>query len=150
MRKNSHRNTCPRTLGLDIGSKRIGVAISDALGITAQGLSTLKREKDEKLIEHLKDIISKEGVEEILVGLPLNMNGSYGPQANEAIAFTDILKKNFKLPVKLWDERMSTIEVERVMIAQGASRRKRKKKIDKLAAQVVLQSYLNARKAGCE
>jgi len=135
-----------KTLGLDIGSKRIGIAVSDALGITAQGLLVLERVEGEDITKRLRDIVLQEGIKEIVVGLPLNMNGSCGPQAKAAIAFTDKLKHKFEMPVKLWDERMSTIEVERVMIEAGVSRSKRKKKIDKLAAQVVLQSYLNAQK----
>jgi len=134
-----------RILGLDIGSKRIGVAVSDPLGITAQGLLTLEKGKDTDLIKNLRDIILKEEIKEIVVGLPLNMNGSYGPQAKSAISFADNLKDKFDMPVKLWDERMSTMEVERIMIEADVSRAKRKKKIDKLAAQVILQSYLNAR-----
>ncbi len=134
-----------RILGLDMGSKRIGVAVSDPLGITAQGLLTLEKEKDGDVIKRLRDIILKEEIKEIVVGLPLNMNGSYGPQAKSAISFADSLNDKFDIPVKLWDERMSTMEVERIMIEAGASRNKRKKKIDKLAAQVILQSYLNAR-----
>ena len=134
-----------RILGLDMGSKRIGVAVSDPLGITAQGLLTLEKEKDGDVIKRLRDIILKEEIKEIVVGLPLNMNGSYGPQAKDAISFADSLKDKFDIPVKLWDERMSTMEVERIMIEADVSRSKRKKKIDKLAAQVILQSYLNAR-----
>ena len=130
-----------RILGLDIGSKRIGVAISDALGITAQPLLTL--EAGEGVFDQLGEIIRKEEIKEIVVGLPLNMNGSRGPQAENAIKFADNLKDKLGMPVKLWDERLSTMEVERIMIEGGASRAKRKKKIDKLAAQVILQSYLN-------
>ncbi|MGB2706034.1 MAG: Holliday junction resolvase RuvX [Candidatus Omnitrophota bacterium] len=133
-----------KILGLDIGSKRIGVAVSDELGITSRGLSTIERRNDEEVRTHLRNIISREGVKEIVVGLPLNMNGSYGPQAKGAIAFADNLKENLNIAVKLWDERMSTMEVERILIDAGTSRAKRKKKIDKLAAQVILQSYLNA------
>ena len=132
-----------RILGLDIGSKRIGVAISDPLGITAQGVMTLRRETAEADFEHLKSIILEREVSEIIVGLPLNMNGSHGPQAKEASLFAEELKKKVGLPVKLWDERMSTLQVERIMIEGGVSRAKRKKKIDNLAAQVILQSYLN-------
>jgi len=132
-----------RILGLDIGSKRIGVAISDPLGITAQGVMTLERESDEADFEHLRAIVSEREVGEIVVGLPLNMNGSHGPQAKAATLFADAIKEKLNLPVKLWDERMSTSQVERIMIDGGASRAKRKKKIDKLAAQVILQSYLN-------
>ncbi len=134
-----------RILGLDIGSKRIGVAISDPLGITAQGLMTLKRESDEADFERLRSIASEKEVTEIVVGLPLNMNGSHGPQAKAASLFADVVREKLNLPVKLWDERMSTAQVERIMIEGGASRAKRKKKIDKLAAQVILQSYLNTK-----
>ncbi|MBL7155888.1 MAG: Holliday junction resolvase RuvX [Candidatus Omnitrophica bacterium] len=135
-----------RILGLDIGSKRIGVALSDPLGITAQGLFTIERAGDDELYRRLEDIVKEKEVKEIVVGLPLNMNGSSGPQAEAAATFADTLKEKLNVPVKMWDERLSTMEVERIMIAGGASRSKRKKKIDKLAAQVVLQSYLNAQK----
>lgn len=134
-----------RTLGLDVGSKRIGVAISDALGITAQGRLSLERKSDEGVIDELRKIIEKEDVSEIVVGLPLNMNGSRGPAVKEAETFADNLKK-FGIPVKLWDERLTTREAERLMIAGGASRGKRKKKIDKLAAQLILQNYLGSKK----
>lgn len=132
-----------RILGIDIGSKRTGIAISDELGITAQGLNTLESENERDLISRLKDIVKSEGVNEVVIGLPLNMNGSAGPQAEKAIKFCDLLKGEIGIPVKLWDERMTTLEVERIMIEADTSRRKRKKKIDKLAAQVMLQSYLN-------
>lgn len=135
-----------RILGLDIGSKRIGIAISDALGVTAQGHSVLERQKPEDVVGRLKSVIAEESVSEVVVGLPLNMDGSYGPQAKDAVSFADSLKKGLDIPVKLWDERLSTVEVERVMIEGGVSRSKRKKKIDKLAAQVILQSYLNSKK----
>ena len=134
-----------RILGLDIGSKRIGVAVSDELGITSQGLLTIERKSDEEVNHKLRDIISKGVIKEIVVGLPINMNGSHGPQAKASAAFAENLRKSFGIPVKLWDERMSTMEVERILIDAGASRAKRKKKIDKLAAQVILQSYLNAK-----
>jgi len=136
-----------RILGLDLGSKRIGVAISDALGITAQGLLTIEVGKNVSTVKELEGIIEKKAVKEIVVGLPLNMDGSYGPQAKDAVRFADELKNRFNMPVTLWDERMSTMEVERVMISGGASRKKRKNRIDKLAAQVVLQSYLNSRQS---
>ncbi|NQU95261.1 MAG: Holliday junction resolvase RuvX [Candidatus Omnitrophica bacterium] len=134
-----------RILGLDIGSKRIGVALSDPLGITAQGLFTIEIAKVD-LYQRLEDIVKEKEVTEIVVGLPLNMNGSSGPQAEAAATFADTLKEKLNVPIKMWDERLSTMEVERVMIFGGASRSKRKKKIDKLAAQVILQSYLNAQK----
>jgi len=135
-----------KILGLDIGEKRIGIAISDALGIIAQGLETFYRENPPGIIEKLRKIVKEEGVSAIVVGLPLNMDGTEGPKAKEAINFADELKKEIGLPVKLWDERLSTVEVEKLMISAGASRAKRKKKIDKLAAQVILQGYLDSRK----
>jgi len=133
-----------KILGLDIGTKRIGVAISDALGITAQGVLTLIREED--VVTRIKEILLDQGAEKIVIGLPLNMDGSRGPQAKAALQFAETLEKSLEVPVKLWDERMSTMQVERVMIEAGVSRAKRKKKIDKLAAQVILQSYLDAHK----
>ena len=133
-----------KILGLDIGSKRIGVAVSDALGITAQGVLTLERKED--VLDRIKEILLDRGAEKIVVGLPLNMDGSSGPQAKAASEFADMLEKSLEVPVQLWDERMSTMQVERVMIDAGVSRAKRKKKIDKLAAQVILQSYLEAHK----
>jgi len=135
-----------KILGLDIGSKRIGVAVSDELGITSRGLLTIERKSDEEVNHKLRDIISRDVIKEIVVGLPINMNGSHGPQAKGAAAFADKLKADFNIPVKLWDERMSTMQAERILIDAGVSRGKRKKKIDKLAAQVILQSYLNAKK----
>ena len=135
-----------RTLGLDLGSKRIGVAVSDPLGFTAQGLATLRPEGGEQgVIRELRAVIEDKDVKEIVVGLPINMNGTEGPQAKAAIQFADTLKNEFSMPVKLWDERLSTVEVEKVMIMGGASRKKRKNKIDTLAAQVMLQSYLNSK-----
>ena len=133
-----------KVVGLDLGTKRIGVAISDALSITAQGLTTLQAEDEKKMMTLLKEILDTEGVAEIVIGLPLNMDGTQGPQALKAKQFSCTLKEKFKIPVKLWDERLSTMEVSRIMINAGVSRMKRKKKIDKLAAQVMLQSYLNA------
>ena len=132
-----------RTLGIDLGTKRIGLAISDALGITAQGLFTINVEEGD-VLSKIGEVISKDDVREIVVGLPLNMNGSKGPQAVAAETFADNLKEKFNIPVKLWDERMTTKEVERIMIDAGTRRNKRKQKIDKLAAQVMLQSYLQA------
>ncbi len=132
-----------RTLGIDLGTKRIGLAISDALGITAQGLFTINVEEGD-VLSKIGEVVSKDDVREIVVGLPLNMNGSKGPQAIAAETFADNLKEKFNIPVKLWDERMTTKEVERIMIDAGTRRNKRKQKIDKLAAQVMLQSYLQA------
>jgi len=135
-----------RILGLDIGEKRIGVAISDALGITAQGLETVYREGKGPTTEKLRDIVDKESIGSIVVGLPLNMDGTRGAKAKEATAFADELKKETGLPVTLWDERLTTAEVERILISAGSSRAKRKKKADKLAAQLILQGYLDSKR----
>ena len=136
-----------RILGIDVGTKRIGLAMSDALGITAQGLFTINVEEEDALSK-IGEVIAKDDVSEIVVGLPLNMNGSKGPQAIASEAFADNLKEKFHIPVKLWDERMTTMQVERIMIDAGTRRNKRKKKIDKLAAQVMLQSYLGTNRNG--
>lgn len=135
-----------RILGIDTGTKRIGLAMSDPLGFTAQGLATIRTGDDKGgVIRELRAVIEDKDVKEIVVGFPINMNGTEGPRAKAAIQFADELKKEFSLPVKLWDERLTSIEVEKVMIMGGASRKKRKNKIDTLAAQVMLQSYLNSK-----
>ena len=131
-----------RIMALDVGSKRIGVAVSDGLGITAQGRETIMRGDNEALGK----AIQEDGVTEIVVGLPLNMNGTKGERAEDAISFAEALKKDFSLPVTLWDERLSTSHAEKEMIKGYLSRRKRKGLSDKLAAQLILQNYLDSRR----
>jgi putative Holliday junction resolvase len=135
-----------RILGLDIGSRRIGVAISDELGITAQGLQTITRESTEQGIEEIRRITAEFGVTEIVVGLPLNMNGSKGEGADEVLRLVEILKEELNLPVKTWDERLTTMEAERLLISSDMSRKRRKHINDRIAAQLILQSYLAYRK----
>jgi putative Holliday junction resolvase len=137
-----------RVLGIDHGDKRIGVAISDPLGITAQGVAVIgKGETFESDIRELKRIIKKyDGVDEIVVGLPKTMQGEVGPQAEKVLAFVEALKKEFKLNIVTWDERLTTVEVEKVLIQAGLSREKRKKVIDKSAAACILQNYLDYKK----
>jgi len=130
-----------RILGLDIGTKRIGVAITDELGIIAQPLETV----DSVNIQRIMDLIEEYKVGELVVGLPLNMDGSQGPKAKEVIALVDSIKKKLSIPVKMWDERLTTVEVERHLIGADVSRKKRKKSIDKLAAQLILRSYLDSK-----
>ncbi|MFH1753358.1 MAG: Holliday junction resolvase RuvX [Candidatus Omnitrophota bacterium] len=132
-----------RTLALDVGSKRIGLAISDALGITAQGLETIER-GDEHALEN---IIKERDVSEIVIGLPLNMDGTKGERAQDAILFAESLKNKFSMPVKMWDERLSTLHAEREMIRGDLSRKKRKRLNDMLAAQLILQNYMDAKKS---
>jgi len=133
-----------KIIAVDIGSKRIGIATSDPLGITAGGLKVLEETNLQKLAEEIIRLSKGEAAEEIVVGLPLNMNGSYGPQAKRAAEFAELLRKGINIPVKLWDERLTTIQAERAMIKADVSRKKRRKKIDKVAAQLILQSYLNS------
>lgn len=135
-----------RIMGLDVGDKTIGVAVSDALGWTAQGLEVIRRvENIDKDLARLGEIIKEYEVEEIVVGLPKNMNGTLGERAQKVLAFVDILKEELGLPIKLWDERLSTVEAEKMLIQADVSRAKRKKVIDKMAACVILQSYLTSR-----
>ncbi len=132
-------------LGIDYGSKRIGLAVSDGLGITAQGLDTLERTDIEEDVTILAELVSRRGVEEIVVGKPLNLDGSEGPAAEEAGEFADLLRERCGVPVRLWDERLSTAQAERAMLDAGVSRRIRKKSRDRMAAQLILQSFMDAR-----
>ncbi|AIS52334.1 putative holliday junction resolvase [Thermoanaerobacter kivui] len=136
-----------RVMALDVGDKTIGVAISDPLGTIAQGLTTIKRNSNQKDLERIKEIVNQYKVEIIIVGLPKNMDGSIGPQGQKVLKFADFLKENFEIPVMLWDERLTTVEAERVLIEKAnVSRKKRKKVIDKLAAVLILQGYLDSKK----
>lgn len=133
-----------RKLGLDFGDKRIGVAISDALGITAQGKGYISRTDLKKDLEVIKEYIKKYSIDEIIVGMPRNMDGSYGPRAKKTQEFVNFLNNNLKISIKTWDERLSSKEAERVLIKADMSRKKRKEVIDKMAASLILDSYLKA------
>lgn len=135
-----------RILGLDVGTKTIGVAVSDELGWTAQGVDTVKRDQDdsEKDWEKLQKLINDLAVTKIVVGLPKNMNGTIGPSGEACKEFAEEVKKRFDLPVILWDERLTTVAAERMLIAADMSRKKRKKVIDKMAAVMILQGYLDS------
>jgi putative Holliday junction resolvase len=130
-------------MGLDVGVKRIGIAISDPLGWTAQGHSVLHRTKMNKDLEILKKICSEYEVEEIVLGYPLNMNGTVGPKAEEIKEFGLTLEDFIQIPISYWDERLSTVSAQRHLIAADVSRQKRKDVIDKLAAVNILQAYLD-------
>ncbi|MFZ3576453.1 Holliday junction resolvase RuvX [Virgibacillus sp. DJP39] len=132
-------------LGLDVGSKTIGVAVSDALGWTAQGVTTIKwKENDRKSADaELKAIIEKYEADEIVIGLPKHMNGSIGERGEACIAYAKHVEKTHKIPTNLWDERLSTVAAERVLLEADMSRKKRKKVIDKMAAVMILQGYLD-------
>lgn len=133
-----------RILGLDIGSRTIGVAMSDELQLTAQGVYTLKRQGLRHDIGELEKLIAEHGVGKIVVGLPKNMNNTLGPSANMVLSFIEELKKYVDLPVSTWDERLSTVAAERVLLEADMSRKKRKRVIDKVAALIILQGYLDS------
>jgi putative Holliday junction resolvase len=132
-----------RIMALDYGEKTIGVAVSDALHLTAQGLTTIRRSKKE--IEELAAIIKDNAVGEIVLGYPRNMNGTLGPRAEKTEQFAARLRSEFKLPVVFWDERLSTMAAERVLLQGDISRARRKQVIDKMAAVLILQSFLDRR-----
>ncbi len=132
-----------RTMGLDIGTHTIGIAISDELGITAQGLKTLRRKSMEEDFREIATIVGQFEIEKIVVGLPKNMNGTLGKQAEIVLKWIKILMDNVHIPVVTWDERLSTVGASKVLLEADLSRRKRKKVIDKLAAVLILQGYLD-------
>jgi putative Holliday junction resolvase len=130
-------------MSLDVGSRTIGVACSDALLMTAQGIETVRRTSLEKDFNRLKEIIAEYEVHEIVVGMPKNMNGTKGERAEKTEEFVEKMKEVIDLPVAFWDERLSTVMAERQLIAADVSRKKRKSVIDKMAAVVILQGYLD-------
>jgi putative Holliday junction resolvase len=132
-----------RIMGLDVGTHTVGMAISDELGLTAQGLKTLGRKSMEEDFTEIAAIIHQFGIEKIVVGLPKNMNGTLGKQAEFVLKWIEVLKDNIQVPVVTWDERLSTVGATRVLLEADLSRKKRKKVIDKLAAVLILQGYLD-------
>ena len=133
-----------RILGLDVGTKRIGIAISDELGWTAQGVKTLHRRDGESDLRKIRDITEQYGVEKIVVGLPRNMDGSLGPQAEMTLEFVQEMREILGVPIITWDERLSTVEATKMLIRADLSRKKRKQKVDMTAAVLILQSYLDS------
>ena len=133
---------------MDFGTKRIGVAMSDELLMTAQGLDTIQRKDLKSDLELIGRIIGSNDVAEIVVGLPLNMNGTYSAMTKEVVLFADELSRTTSVAVKTWDERLTSMQAERALLEGDMSRAKRRKLSDKLAAQIILQSYLDSRKKG--
>ncbi|CAG9619426.1 Holliday junction resolvase RuvX [Sutcliffiella rhizosphaerae] len=135
-----------RILGLDVGSKTVGVAISDEMGWTAQGLETIKIDEAVKNlgIKRIKQIIAEYKPEKVVIGLPKNMNGTIGPRGEASKQYGDKLIDKTGLPVIYWDERLSTVAAERILLSADVSRKKRKQVIDKMAAVVILQGYLDS------
>jgi len=136
-----------RILGIDVGTRRIGVAVSDPTGTIAQTHGVIARSGWRTMLEELRRLTAEHGVERIVVGLPLRLDGTEGPAAEEARAFAARLAAHLSLPVEMQDERLSTAEAERAMLAQDAPRRQRRRRRDAVAAAVFLQTYLDRRRA---
>ena len=132
-----------RIMGLDVGDKTIGVAVSDLMGLTAQGVKTIKRVVKKKDIEALKEIIKERQVNKIVPGLPKNMNGTLGPQGEKVIKFCELLEEETGIKIEYWDERLSTVAAERTLIQGNVRRENRKGVIDMVAAVIILQGYLD-------
>ena len=132
-----------RIMGLDVGDKTIGVAVSDLMGLTAQGVKTIKRVGKKKDIEALKEIIKERQVNKIVSGLPKNMNRTLGPQGEKVIKFCELLEEETGIKIEYWDERLSTVAAERTLIQGNVRRENRKGVIDMVAAVIILQGYLD-------
>ena len=132
-----------RILGLDVGQKTVGVAISDPLGFTAQGITTIRRTKKSEDVEAVKRICDEYSVETIVIGLPKNMDGSIGFTGEKIKEFSELLKEVLDLEIVFWDERLTTVAAHRAMLEADLSRGKRKKIVDKVAATYILQGYLD-------
>lgn len=136
-----------RVMGLDYGSKTVGVAISDPLGLTAQGIETIERKEENKLrrtCARIEALIREYEVEKIVLGLPKHMNNDIGERAEKTLEFRDMLTRRTGLEVIMWDERLTTVEAERTLIESSVRREDRKKYIDKIAAVFILQGYLDS------
>ena len=136
-----------RIMGLDYGSRTVGVAVSDALGLTAQGVETVTREEENKLrktLRRIEELAREYEVERIVLGYPKHMNNSLGDRAEKTEAFKEMLERRLGLPVVLWDERLTTVAAERILMESGVRRVNRKEVIDKVAAGLILQGYLDS------
>jgi putative Holliday junction resolvase len=134
-----------RILALDVGSKRIGLAVSDPLGLTAQGLGVLERKGWDRDLARLQEIARPYQVQEILVGLPRHMDGRPAEQVEEILDLAEALAESLGAKVSTWDERLSTVEAERLLIQADLSRKRRRRVVDKVAASLILQAYLDGR-----
>ncbi|MBN1669836.1 MAG: Holliday junction resolvase RuvX [Kiritimatiellae bacterium] len=135
----------PRILGVDYGERRLGFALSDPGGTIATPLRVVASGGGEQGLEAVRRICGETGAERVVVGLPLSLDGTHGPASETTLAFVRALREVLDVPVETWDERLTTRAAERVLIEAGTSRAKRKRVIDKLAAQIMLQSYLDSR-----
>lgn len=136
-----------RIMGLDYGTKTVGVAVSDPLGITAQAVETIERKTENKLrrtLARIEELAGEYGVEKFIVGLPKHMNNDIGERAEKAIEFGEMLRRRTGLEVVMWDERLTTVEAERTLIESGVRRENRKQYVDQIAAVFILQGYLDS------
>lgn len=136
-----------RILGLDYGSKTVGVAVSDPLGLTAQRLDTIWRKQENKLrqtLARIKELVDEYQIEQIVLGYPKNMNNTVGERAEKALEFKEMLERRIGIPVIMWDERLTTVEADRTLIEAGVRRENRKQYLDGLAAVFILQGYLDS------
>ena len=137
-----------RIMGLDFGSKTVGVAVSDPLYITAQGVEIIRREQENKLrktLARIEELVKEYEVEEIVLGLPKNMNNSIGERAEKTLEFKAMLERRIGLNVVMWDERLTTVAADKTMMKAGVRRENRKKYVDQIAATFILQGYLDSR-----
>ena len=135
-----------RIMGLDFGSKTVGVAVSDPLGITAQGVEIVRRKSPNKLrqtLARIDELVREYDVEELVLGYPKNMNGTEGDRCEKTKEFKELLEKRTGLPVALWDERLTTVAADRAMMETGIRRENRKEYVDEIAAIFILQGYLD-------
>jgi putative Holliday junction resolvase len=144
LRAGLRQNAPMRIIAIDHGSKRIGIAVSDELKMIAQPLEYILAEPSADFLARLKELIRDKEVELILVGMPRNMDGSYGPAAQKVQEFVAVLKGVLTVPIKLWDERLTSAQANRLLIQGNVRREKRKEKVDKMAAAILLQSYLDS------
>ncbi len=136
-----------RILGLDVGQRRIGVAMSDPLGITAQRLTVIERRDLGQAVEAIAALATEHGVEAVVVGIPLTMKGEVGEQAKLVLVLIEALQARVACPIHQMDERLTTVQGERMLLSTDASRRTRKRLIDQVAAQLILQAYLDAKRS---
>lgn len=142
-----------RVMGLDYGSKTVGVAISDPLGITAQGIETIERKEENKLrktLARIEELVKEYEVEKIVLGFPKNMNNTIGERAEKSLELKAMLERRIGIEVIMWDERLTTVEAERTLIESNVRRENRKKYVDKIAAVFILQGYLDSLVIGQE
>ncbi|MBQ2864839.1 MAG: Holliday junction resolvase RuvX [Clostridia bacterium] len=135
-------------MALDLGERRIGIALSDLMGIIASGLETYERKSINQDCEYISKLITKYGVKEVVVGLPKNMDGTSGERVDKTYAFCEVLKTYTNAKIVFYDERLTTVAAEKLLISADVSRQKRKTVIDKLAATIILQDYLNFNQRG--